>query len=306
MTEKFSIKYDGPALAGHEMNVKDFAPALLAIGELFDEANIVLNENRTKIDVNIRATKEGSVDIDLSMVQSVIDQAKTLFSGDGVSAIVNAQSLLKLIFGGGVGSIGIVSFIKWLKGRNIENITTLEDGNLKIQVEGGETKTLKEEEINLFRLVSIRKKLETIIKSPLSKEGIDTFKVKHGDETEEIKKDESEFFSSPDIDEELIDEREIETNLTIVNASFQEKGKWRFSDGNSTFFAEIEDVDFLNKVEKNQAAFSKDDILQTNLVRKQFITNGQIRTEYSLKKIIKHRNAAIQLNLPFESGGDED
>ena len=41
--EKFSIKYEGSALANHEMNVKDLAPALLAAGELFEEINAILN-----------------------------------------------------------------------------------------------------------------------------------------------------------------------------------------------------------------------------------------------------------------------
>ena len=48
----FHVKYDGVALANNEMNVKDLAPALLAIGELLEEANDLLNERKTKISIN--------------------------------------------------------------------------------------------------------------------------------------------------------------------------------------------------------------------------------------------------------------
>ena len=114
MSEKayFHLKYDGPSLISHEMDVKDFAPALLALGELLEEANSALNQGRTRVSVNIKAANPGSVDAFLSVSQDLVQQAVGLFSSDGATALVNADSLLKILGFGGGGGIGVVGLIK--------------------------------------------------------------------------------------------------------------------------------------------------------------------------------------------------
>ena len=302
MSEKayFHLKYDGPSLISHEMDVKDFAPALLALGELLEEANSALNQGRTRVSVNIKAANPGSVDAFLSVSQDLVQQAVGLFSSDGATALVNADSLLKILGFGGGGGIGVVGLIKWIKGRKISNITKIDTGDFKVELQDGEVTVCTDSEIKLFSFVSIRKRIESVVRTPLLKPGIDS--VAFNDETgkgQVISKEESEYFSAPEITRELIDDREIETNLTLVNISFQDDGKWRFNDGSQIFFAEIIDDEFNDKVRRNQITFTKDDILRVTLVRKQYIADGSIKTDYILKKVIDHRSAAIQMKLPF-------
>lgn len=305
MSEKacFQLKYDGPSLVSHEMDVKDFAPALLALGELLEEANGVLNNGKTKVSVNIKATNSGSVEAVLSVSQDLVQQAIGLFSSDGATAIVNAYDLLDIlgiISKGGVGCVGVIGLIKWAKARKISSITKIDTGGFRVELQDGEVSVRSESEIKLFSFISIRKKIESIIRTPLLKSGINSvsFRNETGGEEQEITKEDSEYFSAPEITKELIDDREIETNLTLVNVSFQD-GKWKFNDGSQTFFAEIIDGDFNEKVRGNQITFARDDILRVILVRKQYISEGAIKTEYALKKVIDHRSAAVQMKLPF-------
>lgn len=295
----FSVSYDGSALSDHEMNVKDLAPALLALGELIEEANKILNDDKTKVVVNIKATKPGSVVVSLSAHQDLISQAIGLFNSDGMNSLLNLLEILKILGLSSGGGLGVIGIIKWIKNRKITNVTKLEMGDYNLELEGGEAKIVKNTEIKLFQALSIRKNIETIIRSPLQKDGVENVIFEVDGKKETIKKEEADSFITPTVEQELLGEADVEQNLQIVNICFQEGGKWRFSDGNASFFADILDKDFLQIVQKNQVAFAKDDVLRVTMHRKQYITNGGIKTDYTIIKVLGHRSAMVQIKLPF-------
>lgn len=294
----FRVSYDGFALQSHEMNVKDLAPALLAIGELLEETNHVINGDRTKVAVNIKGSPtSGSVNIDFSVVQQLTDQAVSLFSGDRATAAANLIQILGI--GGLTSGFGLIAFIKWLKNRPIKNITKLELGGFKITLEDDDTVEEQKEVIEVFQNLKIRRSLEAIIHKPLQEKGIESVAFSYKETKELVKKEESSFFTSPETEQEIINESASETSLQIVSISFQKDNKWRFSDGNAVFFADIQDQEFIKKVEKNEESFSKDDILKVTLKRKQYLTPIGMRSDYSVIKVLDHRSAAIQIKLPF-------
>ena len=45
----FTLTYDGPSLRSHEMGVRKLAPAMLAVGELFDAINILFNGEMAEV-----------------------------------------------------------------------------------------------------------------------------------------------------------------------------------------------------------------------------------------------------------------
>ena len=63
--------YDGPALADGSMNVRDLAPAMMAVGGFFESANRISNGGRASISVNVRATSAGSFHIIFEVIQNV-------------------------------------------------------------------------------------------------------------------------------------------------------------------------------------------------------------------------------------------
>ena len=67
----FRVAYDGEALAAHTMDVRDIAPALLALGSIFVEANKILNGKETAVEVHVTPRiDEGCFDIGLEVLQS--------------------------------------------------------------------------------------------------------------------------------------------------------------------------------------------------------------------------------------------
>jgi len=59
-TAHFSIKYDGPALASHQMDVRELAPALMALASLLEEANREIYPEGSEVRVQVKGKRATS------------------------------------------------------------------------------------------------------------------------------------------------------------------------------------------------------------------------------------------------------
>jgi hypothetical protein len=138
------------------------------------------------------------------------------------------------------------------------------------------------------------------VEEPLKKDGIESFEVReHLRVVVRITKDEAAYFAKPHIpDATLVDDTRISV-FSIISLAFKEDNKWRLNDGTNAISATIDDADFLSKVDANQIAFSKGDILlcKVRVVQKQ--TDTGLKTEYTVERVIEHRPGVRQLPLPF-------
>jgi hypothetical protein len=92
-----TIRYDGPALAGHEMDVQDLAPALLALAEIAKIANRKFNGDRASIRVLVNAdTEQQCFQLDLSLVQSWLDHASIFIGKDNVATAAQIAQIIGL------------------------------------------------------------------------------------------------------------------------------------------------------------------------------------------------------------------
>ena len=60
---EIELAYDGSAVADGTMDVRDLAPAMFAVGNLFEVANLIFNGRTTTVVVSLRATRSGSFDM---------------------------------------------------------------------------------------------------------------------------------------------------------------------------------------------------------------------------------------------------
>ncbi len=308
--QSFQIFYDGPALSSHEMDVRDLAPALVAVSDLFEETNKVLYGDKTKVQINVKGSfKAGTFHVDFNLSQDVIQQVADLFN---ISRDTSAQMILQILgiptiaaIGTGaykLSKMGLIQFIKWLKNRKIKTIERYtEDGFLRITVDD-ETIETYPEVIELFRNIKVRRSLEVIVNKPLSREGIDTFAFRNVENNteEKVEKKDSQLFETPDVQDEQLEDEVYETDLQLTLISFKEGNKWKFTDGNVEFMASVNDEDFVKKVQDSRASFSKDDILKVRIRKRKWISDTGIKSDYEIEKVISHRPSGKQIPLLIE------
>ena len=77
------IRYDGPALVGHEMDVQALAPALLALASLIQDANREFNGDKAAVKVVVNADlRQQCFQIKIKFVQDFLQMARTFLDGD--------------------------------------------------------------------------------------------------------------------------------------------------------------------------------------------------------------------------------
>ena len=294
---KLNILYDGPALREHRMEVRDLAPALLAMGELLDVANEVLNGPKTRINVQVAASfKAGSFGVEFE-VGSLVQQALQLVGMDGISA-KQILEWLGLAGKGAGGVLGLIGLIKWLRGRSIKKVELLDNGKVRILVDANAIE-VEAKVLELYRNFRIRKALEDVVK-PLEREGIDSFAASSDPEQgfEVIEKREAYLFQKPSSVDEMVSNQELVRNLQLVTVAFKDDNKWRFTDGQSSFFAPILDARFVEQI-NNNTPVSKGDVLKARIRERQWLRGEELRTEYEVLEVMEHRRGGQQIVLPL-------
>jgi hypothetical protein len=287
--------YDGDGLKNHEMNPRELSSAILGLDGLLNEANKTLNLGKTKIQVKVKSNLEaGSFKINFRIDQNIIDKVSDLLTSQNAEALINASELAAIIFGG-AGCLW--KLLKFLKNRKPTKKYTKD--NLVIIEIDDEIFETNEKVIKLYENWQLRKSLEEMV-SPLGKNGVDlcVIKPENCQDFFDVKKHEFEYFKCPPAKEVMIDEPvKFNTNLNIISLSFKDKNKWYVNDGQSSFYATIEDLDFLRRVDENEE-FRKGDILRVLIRREQFLNEEQkLRTEYFIENVTEHKKPYQQLSL---------
>ncbi len=299
--ESFRVTYDGVALEDGTMTVRDLAGALLAIGKAVEDANRVLNGDKSRIKVTVKAVKAGSCTIDLLCDQSWFQAFKDFFTGEDLVTLTALLGFLgfsaKDIAKGATSTL--LRFVKWVRGRAIKSISTMQSGSVTVVLEDGAEADVPEPVVRLYQDKAVRRSLADMVK-PLEREGIDTVATGTEKETMEVlSKEDLPAFEVPDLEREPVLEDTYERAFTIVALAFKGGNKWRLFDGENTISVKVADENFLNRIENRQESFAKDDVLRCRIRTTQWRTAGGLRVEHELLEVLDHKSSMQQMELPF-------
>ena len=278
--------FDGPALADGSMNVRDLAPAMMAVGSFFEAANRITNGERTSVSVNVRATSAGSFQVFFEVVQNL--EAVDVLRADIGDFLTTANALKALLIGGGGLASGIFALIKWLRGRKPQ-LTKINESLYTFSVDG-ETYEVPMELLRLYQDAAVRRNIQDMVR-PVKEPGIDRFMLRDAGQTiQEVTKSEVEAFDVPEYQDLLLDE-ERRHAFSIVSLAFKENNKWRLTDGQNTFSVSMRDDAFQRRVDNNDIAFAKGDVLVCDLRTIQWQVEDGVKSEYEVIKVVTHRPA---------------
>lgn len=297
-TVHFSIKYDGPALADHQMDVRELAPALIALSNLLEEASKAAYPDSSEVRVQVKGNfKGGSFGVDFIALQSISQQIISMLGGPTATAAANLLGILGGL--GLVGGAGLIGLIKFLNGKTPSKIEAHGD------TETFEIRTAEEVETfevdlltgRLYRSRIVKQSLARVLK-PLEQEGVDVFASGINGVTQNVvtKADLPAFIEAALEAEVVSDVLTQGVLLQIESAVFKDGNKWRLNDGSTSFFATIIDPEFLQKIESGAERFGKGDLLMVDLRRVQSITDTGLKTELVIERVIEHK-APLQASL---------
>lgn len=284
----FSLMYEGEALADGRMDVRDLAPALMALGDLLRDANDLLDPDSPEVSLEIRANPErGSFLVHLvASLPDLTDRAVDLFRSREVSAAATLATLAGAVFG---ASKGVFWVIKKVGDRQITAIEQ-DAGGTTLVLDDGTTVLADPNAELLYRSVTIRQHARKVI-APLRRSGVDALRVDADSEPLVIREDDVPAFDAVESVEST--EHEVagwvnEMMLLVEQPAFNDN-KWRFHDGGRPFAADLIDDGFRHRVDDGKEAFRSGDTLRCRVRFRQWRSDdGRLRTSYAVEEVLEH------------------
>lgn len=279
----------------------------MALGELFAEASRILYPDSDPVGLSVRATEQASFDVHLILeAHDLWDQFVDLFGSDELTALANLQAI---IISGAVGVFATIK--KFGRKRIVGTEASPEPGMLKLRLEGDDGITTIEVPIDVGRLVqevSIRRKARDVV-APLERQGVETVSFapsRQGEPELVIEKGDVGTYEYAALDEgDILLDEEREQIVQIASVSFERK-KWRLGDGTVTFWASVEDIEFIADVESRIEQFAKGDMLRCRIrVLQTRRPTGGLKTEYHVVRVLQHIRGSTQMTLEDGATPDE-
>lgn len=259
--ESLGLKYTGFALEAGLMDVRDLAPALLAFGDLCEQANYEVNGTQTRASVQIKGVAPGSFTIIFVVSVTPLAAVATLlglkFATDPLGT---AKEVLDLVKSG-------IDLVKTVIGKDgkIVSATQIADGITQLTIvhtgtiEQKVTHDISDRLYSYISRRSVQRDYRDMV-APLKSEGIDGLKLQEGGAVvESITTDDIATFDAlpallPNEREELKEQTStIDKWLTVVTISSDGRSNWRLTDGKKSYSVKVDNHALLEAAKEGRS-----------------------------------------------------
>ncbi|NYE96311.1 hypothetical protein FHU41_002561 [Psychromicrobium silvestre] len=291
----FKLTYDGEATRDHTIEVEKYAPSLLALARSAKAVQAAIAPGSPPSKIEIKATTGGSFIVDLVIqAPSIVEATVDALLSRPITATLAASQLLQDL-------AAAITFLIWIKGKKNLRQSRAEGGKTIITAGDGSQVVIADTVLLVVQDSQFRVATEALV-APLDSDGIDSISLSSEQLSEKvvIRTEDRDAFQIPEQIVEKYDPVVREAALTIESVNFVEGNKWRFSDGGSAFYATIEDLGFISRVENGEEAFASRDTLRVTLRTQQTMTSkGALKIDNAIIKVHGHIPGPRQIQLPF-------
>lgn len=309
----FQVAYDGRSDV-HAMEVQDLAPALLSFGRLVRDANAELNGKRATVQVLVTSDFEHRCfNINFEVVQTILDMVAGFFKSEEVKTAKDILVDLGII--GGSGGLGLFGYLRWKKGREVNEIREADDhGIVIVQIGDGNTARVTRNAVELSKNAKIRAAVEGVLapvgannlnKISFSDRGTELASYDEADAKDIIASFDVPAFPQQDDKEEQPDT--ITAWLRLYSPVYDEHAdKWRFWYGDHPIYADISETSIAHDAIR-KGGTRINDLYKVKMQVTQHITKGgNSRPEYKVIAVLDFREAPHQTQLPLADRSHED
>ena len=306
---KVRIRYDGPALADHSIDVDELASALRAISQLFKLTNGKFNQDRATITVLVNVNVEQNCfEFAIEILQALLSHAQEL---EGDEDIATPREMLDWLgLAGGAVLYRLLKAYKNIKDRKIEIREATNDGNsdnFQIVVKGDNntiqnTFNVFPQTHDLLKESAIEENMKRLLQ-PLAKEGYEKIQIESPDgRSEEVTQEEAREILRSDISSQLDTEKDddtitITTWVTVYSPVYEGDAKrWRFSLQNRTHvYIDISNTDIAERALKRGGALVDDAYKVVLEMKKKPGVVGKLAVDYTYKilEVIEFKPAEL-------------
>jgi hypothetical protein len=297
------IRYDGPALTGHEIDVQELAPALLALAEMVQLANRKFNGEATTMRVSVKAdVEQRCFQLHIHIFQTLLQHAQHLFGTAEYKTAKEIAQDLDLIFPEGVGG-GIFLLWRWLANRRKESppgtsFTTEQHGGNTTIVSGDGNNITVRSEVYLLASDPAVTELGRRVLRPLEQPGYETLSFHQKDVAAavvEVSQEEASYFIEapslmPPSEAEAAadDDEHNEIHVTVFVKTQRNEGRaqWELKWGGRSEMVSIDDTPWLDDFQNGRVPHDLPLYLDVKIDVITSRTNPDAPARFHLTKVI--------------------
>lgn len=281
------LEYKGPRVETGRMDARRVATQILAFSEFLEVVSQTAYGQAIEVRTEVQGFRGQSFDIDFLF--HVAGHVTTMLSALPASP----SDVIELIKQS-------IELWKHLGGKPPKAMNHAQTGGQAVSIENnsGQIMVVNGSVINVVANARAGEAVEKFVREPLEVNGVDSLTIrspKLRQKTQIAKSDAQSFI--PVALSKPLGEVEIETHLMIESPTFKEGNKWKFTDGQTSFFANITDPEFLQAVNDGSERFGKGDTLKVRLRIQQATEAGRLLAERTVIKVLDHFTASHQPKL---------